>query len=117
MAHFAELDDQNIVLQVIVVSDNDCIDANGNESEDVGIQFCTNLLGGRWIQTSYNARIRKNFASVGAHYIEQHDGFAGVQPYPSWVLNIDTCKWEAPVAQPELDGSWVWHEEEQKWTR
>jgi hypothetical protein len=96
MAHFAELDDNNIVKQVIVVSNNELLDEFGNESEQKGIDFCSNLLGGRWIQTSYNETIRKNFASIGYVYDPILDGFIAPQPQVagSWVLNQETLKWE-----------------------
>ena len=68
MAHFAELDDTNTVKQVIVVHNNELLDDNGNESEQKGINFCVNLLGGRWIQTSYNANFRGKYAGIGDIY-------------------------------------------------
>jgi len=100
MAHFAELDNNNIVQQVIVVDNNDVLDSQGNESEDVGTQFCADLLGGTWIQTSYNNTFRKNYAGVGYTYDETRDAFIPPQPYPSWILDEDTCWWEAPVPYP-----------------
>ncbi len=99
MAHFAELDN-NIVQQVIVVSNEDTLDSQGNESEDVGIQFCTDLLGGVWKQTSYNSNIRKNYAGIGYSYDETRDAFIAPQPYASWVLDENTCWWEAPIPYP-----------------
>lgn len=68
MAHFAEIDDTNTVLRVIVVSDDDCLDQDGNENEAIGALFCHRLLGGRWVQTSYNARIRGKYAGIGDIY-------------------------------------------------
>lgn len=84
MAHFARLDENNIVQQVIVVSDNDCLDADGNESELVGSQFCENLLGGRWIQTSYNGKIRGKYAAIYDYYDESNDSFV----YAWWINHI-----------------------------
>lgn len=75
MAHFAELDDTNHVLSVIVVGNDDCTDENGDESEEVGVQFCIDLLGGRWIQTSYNGRMRGKYAAVGDLYDVSVDEF------------------------------------------
>lgn len=95
MAHFAELDENNIVKQVIVVHNNELLDESGIESEQKGIDFCTNLLGGRWIQTSYNHNIRKNFAGPEFLYDPIRDAF--ITPKPTngnWVLNEETCRWE-----------------------
>ena len=75
MAHFAELNESNEVIRVIVVSNEDTADADGNEVEAIGIQFCTDLLGGRWIQTSYNANFRAHFAGGGMTYDEDLDEF------------------------------------------
>ena len=74
MAHFAELDDNNIVIQVIVVNNNDLL-VDGKENEQKGIDFCKSLFGGNWIQTSYNARIRKNYAGIGYTYDAVNDAF------------------------------------------
>lgn len=95
MANFAELDDNNIVKQVVVVHNNELLDESGNESEQKGIVFCTNLFGGRWIQTSYNGNIRKNFASREDLYDPIRDAFIAPKPTDgTWVLNEDTCRWE-----------------------
>jgi len=75
MAHFAEIDENNKVLRVIVVSDEDCQDENGNESEAVGVAFCQNLLGGNWVQTSYNGNLRGKFAGVNMIYHPDIDEF------------------------------------------
>ena len=93
MAHFAELDHQNKVLRVIVVHNNELLD-NGVESEQKGIQFCENLLGGRWIQTSYNGNFRKNFCGTGDLYDFTRDAFIPPKPEGEWILNEDTCIWE-----------------------
>jgi hypothetical protein len=113
MAHFAELNEDNIVQQVIVIHNNELLDENGNESEQKGIDFCVNLYGGRWVQTSYNGSFRKNFAGLGSLYDPIRDAFIYPQPYPSWVLNEETCKWEAPIPAPSVT-AW-WNEELQKW--
>lgn len=75
MAHFAQLDENNIVTQVIVVSNNDCLDQYGIENETIGALFCHNLLGGRWVQTSYNGNIRGIYAGIGYWYDETNDLF------------------------------------------
>lgn len=115
MAHFAQIDENNIVTQVIVVDNNDTLDSNGIESESVGQQFCSNLLGGTWLQTSYNGSIRKNFAGIGLIYDADRDAFIGLQPYPSWVLNEETCIWSAPEPYPEDDLLYKWNEELVTW--
>ena len=105
MAHFAKLDDNNVVLQVIVVAD---------EHEQNGEQWCHEFAGGRWKQTSRSGRIRKNFAGKGFSYDEQRDAFIAPRPFPSWTLNEETCCWEPPVSKPEF-GNYVWDESDQQW--
>jgi len=100
MAHFAELDENNVVKQVVVVHNNELLDENGNESETKGIAFCQSLFGGNWVQASYNRNFRKNFASTGFIYDSIRDAFYAPQPYPSWTLDEDICVWKAPVAAP-----------------
>ena len=114
MAHFAKLEN-NIVTQVIVVSNQDILDKNGQESEEIGIAFCSNLLGGTWKQTSYNSRIRKNYAGIGYIYDEVLDAFIAQKPYNSWVLNETTCAWEAPIPKPDQDKLYVWNEDILNW--
>jgi hypothetical protein len=115
MAHFAELDGNNVVLRVIVVNNSDCLDANGNESELVGAGFCAKVFGGNWKQTSYNGNIRKNYAGIGHTYDASIDAFVSPKPYPSWVLNPSTAQWEAPVPYPSDDGMYSWNEDTQSW--
>jgi hypothetical protein len=116
MAHFAELDESNIVIRVIVVSNEDILDSNGNESEEVGINYCVNLLGGQWIQTSYNGNIRKNYASFGDKYDSQNDFFIAPKPFDSWVLNKETAMWDAPVDIPNEEGKkYQWSESDINW--
>jgi hypothetical protein len=94
MAHFAELDENNVVLRVIVVHNNELLDENSVEQESNGIAFCQGLLGGSWIQTSYNRSIRKNFASIGYTYDVQRDAFIAPKPEgDGWTLDEDTCVW------------------------
>jgi hypothetical protein len=103
MAHFVELDNDNNVLKVIVVDNNDILDENGNESEEIGINFCTRLLGGIWKQTSYNGNFRKNYAGIGYKYDEERDAFIPPKPFESWILNEETCQWVAPIPYPDED--------------
>ena len=100
MAHYAELDSNNVVKQVIVVSNADTSTAQGEEKESIGIAFCERLLGGTWVKTSYNAKIRKNYAGIGYTYDKDRDAFIPPKPYASWVLNETTCLWNSPVAMP-----------------
>lgn len=115
MAHFAQLDSNNRVIEVIVVSNNDLLDENGQESETKGIIFCQNILGGRWVQTSYNSTIRKNFAGIGFTYDQVRDAFIPPKPFLSWILNEDLCQWEAPVDYPSDGSFYVWDEESGNW--
>ena len=110
MAHFAELDINNVVLRVIVVNNNDCKDQHGNENEVVGVAFCTHLFSGIWKQTSYNSRIRKNYAGIGFIYDEMLDAFIPPKPYASWLLNAATCQWEPPTPCPTDGQRYVWNE-------
>lgn len=93
MAHFAQLDESNIVTQVIVVNNNELLD-NGVESEAKGIAFCQSLLGGNWVQTSYNGNIRKNYAGVGNTYDLIRNAFIALKPEGDWELDEDTCQWK-----------------------
>jgi hypothetical protein len=115
MSHFAELDENNIVLRVIVVHNNEMLDSTGVEQEALGQAFCTNLLGGNWKQTSYNGNIRKNYAGVGFTYDPIRDVFIPPQPFPSWTLG-DTCQWNPPVPYPTDNMPYFWNEETQTWT-
>jgi hypothetical protein len=115
MAHFAKLDNNDIVQQVIVVNNNELLDENGYESEAKGIQFCESLFGGIWVQTSYNGSFRKNFAGIGYKYDRQRLAFIPPQPYPSWTMNDDTFQWESPVAHPNDGNMYEWNEETQSW--
>ena len=117
MAHFAELDDNKIVLRVLVVGNEDITDENGDEQESLGIEFCKNLFGeeNTWVQTSYNNNFRKNYAGKGYTYDQTRDSFIGRQPYPSWVLDEDTCRWNAPVAYPDDGKPYSWDEDTTSW--
>jgi hypothetical protein len=113
MAHFAELDVNNIVLRVIVVDNKDTADAHGTEKEYIGAAYCERLFGGTWKQTSYNATIRKNYAGIGYKYQADIDAFVPPQPYASWVLDAD-AKWQAPTTMP-TDGMYTWDEATTSW--
>ncbi len=98
MAHFAQLNDSNVVLAVNVIANADCLDSDGNESETIGITFCKSLRGADtiWKQTSYNNNIRKQFAEVGGSYDATKNKFIKVKPYASWTLNSDD-DWQSPL--------------------
>jgi hypothetical protein len=116
MAHFAQLDENNIVTQVIVVA-NDELLLDGVENETKGIEFCKSLLGDdtRWVQTSYNATIRKNYAGIGYTYDPVADHFFAPQPYPSWTLDAD-AKWNAPTPRTVEEGKFfTWDEPTLSW--
>lgn len=116
MAHFAEIDNNNVVVRVIVVNNNELLDENGVEQEHLGAAFCNSLFGGTWVQTSYNGNIRKNFAGVGFVYHPDLDAFIEPQPYPSWTLNTETYSWDAPVERPTDGAGYCWLEEDQTWS-
>ena len=124
MAHFAQIGFNNEILRVSVVRNEDILDGNGNESEEVGIQFLKSVHGHltNWLQTSYNNNFRFRYAGIGMVYDNQHDVFLLPQPYPSWILNTETYEWDPPVPEPELteeqrDGGsyYEWNEETQEW--
>jgi len=121
MAHFAELDSNNVVLRVIVVDNKDTSTAQGEEKESIGIAFCERLLGGTWVKTSYNGNIRKNYAGIGFTYDKDRDAFIAPKPFNSWVLDEATCHWNAPVAMPSDAGqgdppkTYTWDENTVNW--
>lgn len=145
MAHYAELDKNNIVLRVIVIDNFDClsdqvknnnsaitkdflygesgdtISLNGQnikwEDEEKGKQFLRKLFGNKtiWVKTSYNGNIRKNYAGIGFTYDKNRDAFIPPQPYKSWTLNETTCQWNAPVPCPDDGKMYFWNEDKQVW--
>jgi len=116
MAHFAKIGINGKVIEVTKVNNEVILDANGNESEMNGIDFLTKLTGYPvWKQTSYNNNFRKNFAGIGYTYDEDRDAFIPKKPFNSWVLNEDTCRWEAPVAYPNDGQDYKWNETIQNW--
>lgn len=115
MAHFAKLDNNNVVLAVHVVN-NDVITVDGVESEQAGIDFLTGLHGhALWKQTSYNGNIRKNYAGIGYTYDAGRDAFIPPKIWESWTLNETTCQWEPPVAYPTDGKRYGWFEPNQQW--
>jgi hypothetical protein len=108
MAHWAEIDKNNVVVRVTVGDNND---PNGDE----GYQWLIDNLGGTWIKTSYNRNIRKNFAGIGFTYDVIRDAFIPQQPFDSWVLNEETCTWQAPTPYPSGDGIYQWIEDDLNW--
>ena len=104
MAHFAQLDSNNVVTQVIVVGNDDITDINGNEVESIGVAFCQKLFGAdtNWKQTSYNNKIRTRYAGIGYSYDASLDAFIPPKPYASWTLNNTSKDWEAPITEPTL---------------
>ena len=114
MAHFAEISDDGTVLNVIVVSNEVLLDDDGVEQEQLGKDFCQNLFGGTWVQTSYNNNFRKRYASIGGKYDSVNDVFLFPQPYSSWTLNTD-YEWQAPVSYPDDGNIYMWSEENNTW--
>jgi hypothetical protein len=116
MAHFAQLDADNVVLQVIVVHNNELM-VNGEESEAKGIDFCHTHFGAdtRWIQTSYNGNFRKNLALPGYTYDTDLDAFIPPKLYASWVLDQTVCQWVAPQPYPTDGKKYFWNEDLKNW--
>ena len=125
MAHFCQLDENNIVTQVIVVANEDTTDTNGVEVEEIGVAFCKKLLGAEtnWKQTSYNGNFRVRYAGISYTYNEELNAFIAPKPYASWVLVEETADWESPVgpapelteAQVESRSFYKWDEENLEW--
>lgn len=114
MAHFAKLDENNVVLEVNVVN-NDVLDPSNEEAS--GVAFLTDWSGGylNWKQTSYNNTFRKNYAGIGFTYDATRDAFIAPKPYFSWILDEDTCQWEAPTPMPTDGKIYKWNEETTSW--
>ena len=126
MASFAKIGLNGKVIEVQSVVNEVLHDSNGVEQEVNGIDFLTKLTGWSiWKQTSYNTRggvhltngtpFRKNHASIGYTYDEDRDAFISPKPFNSWILNEDTCLWEAPVAYPDDENRYAWNETNQTW--
>ena len=115
MAYFAELDENNVVLRVLSVSDDDAPDP-APDNEQQGIDFLAGLgLGSNWKQTSFNATCRKNYAGIGYIFDAARDAFIPPQPFASWVLNEATCQWEPPVSYPTDGKFYYWDEDTTSW--
>jgi hypothetical protein len=112
MAHFAELNETNTVLRVVVINNDDIV-VDGIEVEQKGIDLCVELFGGTWIKTSYNNSIRGTYAGIGYSYNAVEDIFISPQPYPSWIRTGSF--WDAPISMPTDDASYSWNETEQSW--
>ena len=106
MSHFAELDENNVVLRVLV---------GDNNLPNEGYDWFVENLGGRWVQTSYNGSIRKNFAGIGFTYDEELDAFIPPKPFESWTLNEGTCRWQSPAPYPQDGRVYAWNEETLAW--
>jgi hypothetical protein len=106
MAHFAELDENNIVLKVLVTP---------NDEPDEGYSWLVENLGGTWVKTSYNGNIRKNYASIGFYYDEELDAFIPPKPLNSWILNPETCNWQPPTESPDSTLPYFWDEDSLSW--
>lgn len=117
MAHFAKLDKDNNVLEVVGVNNIELLAPDGSESELLGIAFLIRTFYGysNWKQTSYNSKIRKNYAGVGFTYDAKRDAFIPPQPFSSWTLNEETLLWNAPVAYPTDGQLYNWDEATTSW--
>ena len=116
MAHFAKIDENNIVQQIIVVDNENCGNLDFPESESIGQNFISSIgLEGNWKQTSYNSTFRKRYAGLDDVYDESRDAFLPIKPFPSWVLNEDTCLWSSPVPIPNQESMFTWDEENLRW--
>jgi hypothetical protein len=122
MAHFAQLNEFNIVIQVIVVNDKELIDSNGNELEDLGIKYCKSLFGEdtNWKKTSYNFTFRHKYAQIGDRYDEDLNAFIVQKSnlFPNHILNLETLEWEPPISKPilseeeiKLGYDYIWDQE------
>ena len=116
MASFAKIGLNNKVIEVLSVHNNELKDSNGVEQEILGIDFLTKLTGWAiWKQTSYNGNIRKNYAGIGYIYDEDRNAFIPPKPFASWILNEETCIWEAPSAMPDDGERYEWNESTTSW--
>lgn len=116
MAHFAEIDKNGTVLRVLVTD---------NSMPNEGLDWLETRLGGNWIKTSYNTRkgqhlkggepFRKNYAGIGYTYDQERDAFIPPKPFESWILNEETCHWEAPIQQPDSESVYIWSEQTTSW--
>jgi hypothetical protein len=118
MAHFAEIDENSIVKRVVVIGNEEVYDIeNQTEVEQFGVNFCKKLFGQdtEWIQTSYNANFRYNFAGIDYFYDQDADAFIPPKPYNSWILNTETYTWDSPVSKPSDTEIYSWNEDSLSW--
>ena len=126
MASFAKIGLNSKVIEVVSVNNEVLKDSSGIEREELGIQFLNELYSWPiWKQTSYNTHggihdnggtpFRKNHAGIGYTYDEDRDAFIPKKPYNSWILNENTCQWEAPIARPQDSNEYIWNETTQNW--
>lgn len=119
MGHFVKLDEQNLVIDATVVNNETLGNLPFPESEPVGVAFLTEWSGGysNWKQTSYNGNFRKNYAGVGYTYDSVLDAFVPPKPFPSWLLNTNTCQWVPPTPYPSDGNMYTWDEATQSWVK
>ena len=121
MAHFAKIDTEYTVTEVIVISNDVVNNLPFPDSEPLGVEFCKSLYGQntRWAQTSYNGNFRYNYAGIGFEYLptagDGSGAFVAEKPYPSWVLNTTTYQWEAPIPYPDDGKAYYWDEATTSW--
>lgn len=117
MAHFAQLDENNAVIQVIVVNNDVILDENNEEQESIGIDFCRSIYGAdtNWKQTSYNGTFRNQYAAIGGTYDETNDAFRPLQPFDSWIWNETNWDWDPPTPYPSDEQTYDWNEETETW--
>ena len=114
MAHFAEIDSDNVVLRVLVVNNEDILDSDNNEDESIGIAFLQNLFGGDWVQTSYNHSFRNEYASMNGTYDSVNDVFISEKSFPEWVLD-ENYRWVAPTSPPDDGNHYRWSGDLSDW--
>tara|TARA_R110002020_G_scaffold247025_3_gene460934 strand:- start:1197 stop:1583 length:387 start_codon:yes stop_codon:yes gene_type:complete len=127
MAHFAEIDDSNIVLRVLVLDNQKTRNKSKKEVESIGVKYLKNGFGGDWKRTSYNTvggvhelggvPFRKNFAGKGYTFDKSRDAFIPPKPFPSWTLNENTCLWDSPKPYPDDGGKYAWNENKKSWKK
>jgi hypothetical protein len=113
MAYFTQLNEDNIVINVLFIENELCLDDNQIESEQKGVEYLQSIIPGRFVQTSYNGNFRKQYAGIGYFYDEVNDVFIAEKPFESWILNED-FDWQAPIERP-TDGFYIWNEDDQSW--
>lgn len=115
MANFAKIGLNGKVIEVIGINDSELLDANGVQTEKLGIDFLTQLTGWAVWKQTFKDGTRKHEASINYTYDENKDAFIPPQPFNSWTLNEDTCQWESPVIKPTDGKAYIWNESTQQW--